>query len=875
MKNDKDTNPNMIFPMTIKIEEKISAKIYFLTFPKDIKEKLLKLEEESNIKFNKQFHYLPVNSLRRMFVTHLKGVTDMKRLSKNTDDKQWLIAFEEIDVQRAVKILKVWIEAFYIDETELDRKRKNSENVKELARQIINGIGTTDFESVIKFEDIVLFDHGKSLDSKGYSILPLKIVNTLVGKEIVFLGHRVDLIYSSNNEVITNPIKFIDEKHVDYRSYVMCFSVQTLPPYNEVYINIDFSIRRWISRNISMKEPFIADAKATYIKVADHKLQRVDVKYSSILKKNTWQNADYKCYNECNLGDKLPEFKDVITSPEKYITGNKKDIYMPFQYGINGIKHNSDSGMPFKDYEILFGIVKEQLTSLSVKNTVVATRVSGSNKPTPFFDEHFLIKDKSNFLKALNGALCNEKLNIEIWYNDGEEDVKNALLEKIQKHMEGYNSSVRCYKLEHLSDKLILENEKIKVNLKGFERRVEEIEEKLNYVTGPNFCFIVLGNIEEFVNSKNIPDSKLDPKKALRVGFARMGRLTQFITPKGYRKTEDERNMKIDAYNKKVQEYEAGQRDKEPKKLGKNYYVNTNIQHTILDAYRQLGLLCNVSKNKTLSNKKVTGVYICNYKNTIYGTYIQPFPIIVTCDFENNYVSAYCDFVDNVDISYWKLILGLSKELSKAPVGNNKSIKPSATVLTRRISRIVADKRNTIIMFVADGTSRKLIKGIANTEISKGFDREQNQVNELYVNDDMNGRIDLKSADKLAIIRLRVNGEVPDYYPTTSEKNKNNYKSMSGIFEYDKVFYSLDARTLGELETLNGDHSKTEQDQRYSHRNIIELFPLFISERSEERVVESLKVVHDLRCASLQYSSQKTVLPLPLHLAKKLEEYII
>ncbi|MGH4120854.1 pPIWI_RE module domain-containing protein [Clostridium sp.] len=875
MINHKDADYNTIFPMHIKIEEKVSEKIYSLAFPKTIKEKLLKLEENSNIKFNKQFHYLPVNSLKRMFVTHLKGVTEMKSLSNNTDDKQWLIAFEEIDVQRVLNILKVWIEAFYIDETELERARINSENVKALARQISDEISILDFQSVSSCDDVVLFENGKVLDSRGYAILPLKVVNILVGKEIEFLGQRVDFLYSSNKEVVTNPIRFTDEKRVDYRSYVMTFSVQTLPPYNEVYLNIDFSIRRWISRNKSHKTPFLADTKATYIKVDDHKLQRINVKYSNTLKKLTWQNADYKCYNACYLGEKLPEFKDVITYPEKYITGNRKDVYMPFEYGINDIEHNSDSGMPFKDYKTLFEILIEQLTFLSEKNTVLATRVSGSNKPTPFFNEYFLLKDKNNFLKILDGALGKEKLSIEIWYNDGQEDLKNALLGKLENHLEGSNSSISCCELEHLSDKLILENEKIKINLKGFERRIEEIEEKLNCAKGPTISFVVLGNKEEFVDNNNKADAKLDPKKALRVGFARMGRLTQFITPKGYRNTENERNKKIDFYNKKVQAYEEGLTDREPRKLSKNYYVNTNIQHAILDGYRQLGLLSDISKNKTLSNKKVTGVHICNFKNTIYGTYIQPFPIIITCDFENNCVSAYCDFVGNIDIPYWKLILGLSKELSKAPLRNTKSIKPSLSALTRRIDGIARDEGNNIIMFVADGTSRKLIKGLANTEISKAFDSEQNQVNELYINDEINGKIDLKSIDKLAIIRLRVNDEVPDYYPTISEKNSNNFKSISGVFKYDKVFYSLDDKTSGEKDTFNGDHSKTEKDQRYSHRNIIELYPLFISQRSEERVVENLKAVHDLRSASLQYTSQKTVLPLPLHLAQKIEEYII
>lgn len=856
-----------IFPMSIKITQKIREKVYFLAFPESIKDKLLKLEEISNVKFNKLYQCLPTKTLKKIFITHLDGVVDMKGMSIKTNDKQWLISFQEFDIEKVVKILKVWIEAFYITETELDRPRRNGEKVKSLAKEIINDISIESFKSGVSCEDITLFENGQVVDNRGFLILPLKIVNKLVGDKIEFLNNA-EIFYSSKNEIVTNPIKLKDKKGVDFYSYVIQFSVQTLPSHDEVYVNVNTSIRRWISRNETNKVPFLSDSKSAYIKVNDYKLQKIEAKYSSKSKKVIWDTTDYKCFNECYSGDNLPEFEEVIASPEKYISGNRKDIYFPFEYGISGINHNVESGMPFKDYKILFENIKKKLNFLYKKNegNVIAKKVIGSSKTTPFFDDYFLIKNKEKFIKALNGAINNERLKVEIWYNDGEEDVKDALLSKLKNHLEDTGANINSYKLNNLSNKLYLEDEGIRENLKGFERRVKEIEKKLEFTGDPTICFIVLNGKEEFRNSKNKIDNRLDPKEAMRVGFARTGRLTQFITPKGYRNNEQDRNKKINYYKEKMKEYHNGKIEKEPRAIGKNYYVNTNIQHAILDGYRQLGVLCDCSKNKTLINKKVTGIYICNHKNTIYGQKINPFPIVITCDFEKNFVSGYCEFIGTAPTSYWKLILSLSKQFSKPPIESSKYMKLGINNIQKYICSI--DNDNSLITLISDSTSYKLIEGISNKDIARTYEKSSS-------NQKDNNKINLDILNKSTIIRLRINDQVPDYYPSFSEKNVNNFKNMSGVFQYNEVFYSLDCKKSGETDTLSGEHSKVEKDKKYSHRNIIELYPLCISEKNKDKLIESLKAVHDLRSASLQYESQKTILPLPLHLAKKLEEYII
>ncbi|MGL4361894.1 MAG: pPIWI_RE module domain-containing protein [Cellulosilyticaceae bacterium] len=866
------TKEEYLYPVTIKIDQTISEKIYFLSLPSTLKLELIKLEQLSNIKFNPQFHSLPTNSLKKMFITHLKGITDIKKVTKTSDDTKWLTSFTPIDINKVIRILDVWIEVFYIDESELEKKRHNSYETKELAKQLCSQLCTSLFN--ITEENVRLFNNGQSVDSMAYTILPLKIVDSLAGKKINFMNQEVEVLYSANNELVTNPIAFTDKKGVDYHSYVMQFSIQTIPPLNEAYLNIKFSIRRWISRNDEEKIPYLPTIKATYVKVGPYKLQRLDARYSSNFKEVTWKNADYKSFVSCYGEDLLPSFNSVIINPQNYISNDQMAIYIPFEYGITGIKHNTDAGLPFNDIKCLFKLIKEQLTFISDNKTSKAVKVVGSNKPTPFFDEKFLLKNAPAFHCAVGGALNEENVSIEIWYSSGEEQVRDALLQKLQNHFDGTGYSIASYNLEDLGSPLIVDNDKVKINLKGFEKRVAEIQNKISVTKGPTLCFIVLENKDAFCTNKGKEDL-YDPKNALRIGFAKCGRLTQFITPKNYYEIDGKNNQKILSYKKALSEFEEGEREKKPKALGKNYYVNTVIQHTILDGYRQLGIVCNLSKNKSIMEQKVTGIYICNYKNTIYGKTIQPFPIFITCDFVKGYISGYCDLIENVDIPYWKLSLGLVNQLYTSP-DKTRNLKSSNTVISRRLLRIMSLQGPHLVVVVADGTSRRLIKGISNTEIEKAFDPNRGQISNFLVNEELNGQIQLDNNVKnLSLVRLRVNDEVPEYYPTTSDTNISKYKSMAGIFKYNDVYYSLDDKSSKEKDTLDKEHSKIDKEQYYSHRNLVEMYPLFMSDRSEVNEIKIIKCIHDLRIASIQHTSGKTTLPLPLHLAKKLEEYII
>lgn len=75
---------NYIIPMALELNKHVEKKIYFLSLPNVLKEKLTRLEELSRNgqggrgRFIREKHYLPLNSLKKLFASYLSGVTDMK-----------------------------------------------------------------------------------------------------------------------------------------------------------------------------------------------------------------------------------------------------------------------------------------------------------------------------------------------------------------------------------------------------------------------------------------------------------------------------------------------------------------------------------------------------------------------------------------------------------------------------------------------------------------------------------------------------------------------------------------------------------------------------------------------------------------------------
>lgn len=853
---------NYIIPLALELNKKIEKEIYFLKLPSELKEKFTRLEELSRNgaggrgRFIREKHNLPLNSLKRLFISYIPGVTDMKKVGFNTDDKRWLISIEPIDLELVVKIIRIWIDAFYIEETELDKKRNNDENAKNYAKQLIEQIGIQIFEGCTYKEQVVLFENGKVVDQDAFSLLPMIAINYIIGSTVTVAGRESYWMYSDKNEIVTNPLDYTDVKGEDFVSFVAKFSVQTIPPFNIPYLNIGISSRRWISKNKSEKIPFYKEQKSVYVRMNSNKLQVVHAKYSNNLRKFEWVYADRKSF--CGLYGKenVVDFNEIICNPRQYMNGlDENDYYIVFEYGMKDSKkqmHNQDAGISPMDKKEVFENIEQKLTDFSEGTQRAQHKAGNDSIVKSFFNKDFELEIKNDLnekFKECVDAICeNEKMTIEVCYNSGQEELRDLLFEKLKSHFVQTRVEIVKVNLKDLTEALSYDDTKKGNNLEGINLRIRETREYLGKAKNFTASIVIIHQPKYYTIAGKI-DERADPKNALRIGFANTGRLTQFITIEEYQKND------------------------------------MNVKSAILDLYRQIGIhntLVRTKNKTTLGHKYVVGIYVVNYKKLLNGVDIKPFPLIVMCDLVNHKITVETKFnivsrvgsrkesVEHISCDYREFPIKFYELLAK--IGNNRRMIPSERFLLDWFGSLSPNKQYEV-MIVADGTSREIIEGITNKEIKEAYSSEKKYISKLGINGKLGLEIDLEDYDNVDLIRIRVNDEVPDYILDLNDKNKERFIESSGIYKFNSVYYSKDSRPMRESKNDFVNITKLEYNEAFTHRNIIEIYPMYIS--GKEKELDCIRDVHNLREASIQSTTEKTILPMPLHLAKKLEEYFI
>lgn len=858
---NKSENKYLI-PLMLPLDGKIEAECHFLKLPAALKEKLLRLEELSRNgrgnrgRFIREKHYLPLDSLKKLFISFLPGVTEMKAVGLRTDDSRWLVSTEKIDVGMTVKIFKIWIEAFYIGETELDKKRNNEPEAKEYAGRLIRELDEEMFRECAYFKKLQLFDNGEVVDKDAYSLFPMLAVAKMTGSRLVLNGESAVWMYSRKNEIVTDPLAYSDSQGKEQVSFVVNFSVQTIPPYNKPYLDVKITSRRWISRNEAGKVPYYKDKKSVYIRIDDRKLQVVGAKYQYPSAKMAWLPSDEKSFRGVYGNDGPAPFDAVILNPELYMKGKPQyDAYVPFEYGMKdgkGQMHSQDAGIAHQDRSGIFADVTEKLKLYSGGPQKALHKVGNDSITADFFDDDLHFSEKAGAREAFQeiaSAVCGDgELTIEVCYSSGQEELREKLCAILQEHLAGTQIELKKVQLKSgLTEALDCSDLKSRDNLAGYHARIDEIRQELPNVKNHTMSIVIIHEPGEYkIGGKE--DARVDPKDALRVGFADTGRLTQFITFENHENNE------------------------------------YKVQSAILDAYRQLGIhraLTDRKKKTTLIRKIAVGIHVCNYKNLKDDISAAPFPIIVSCDLTRHRIevetavvliskfSNQAEGVERIRCGYDEFPLQLRALLDKAKRG--KRIQAYDHFLKEWFAGLRKDCRYEI-MIAADGTSRKLVEGITNKDIQMSYNAETGYTEDLLISSRTNDRVNLRECGNVDVLRLRVNDEVPDYIPGEHE-DQSRFVNTSGIYAFDKVYYSQDKRPFAENKTFQFSSSKLTDDRAFSHRRLVEIYPLYICEGEDE--LECVRDVHNLREANLQYQAAKTVLPMPLHLGSLLEEYMI
>lgn len=816
-----------IFPMAYRIKPNQVRKIFYLGFPSSWKEELIKITKANNPKFKSEYG-LPTHALQKLVDSWMEGIVSMSPLKEYSDDSQWLAStmpFDEKRINILFEIIRVWITATYIS------AYKVNPFAISMAKDFCSKMKAAEFYSLCTEKDVRLSMANGCVSDEAYQAIPLIVVNNLVGQNIEINGNQIHLSYAAKNELVSNIIT--EPKHGQKYSFVFKFSVQTTPPQREALLLCDISMRRWIySRKNRTKSPFLKNAIIGHIRVSDDKICQIPIQYNYETKSLDWKCQDRECYNLYGY-ESLPAIDDLWDIVEH---GNN-NYMLPYTNGMDGFtKSYIGTGVPVKDkaeaYEEIFALLGNIVDKPNVSDRI-STRQKLDCYKSP--NEY---ETREDFRKWVVSCTETNKIRFELYgvlNNPSHQSMLAAISNKIMYDFGDQNSD-SCLSVDIVQKEI--GDIAIPVNKYDKVQRCDEIKEYLGETDDVVACICIIpgADADEYKDDR-------DPKLIIRNAFALSGRLVQFVVA----------SVEEDSPN------------------------NQKVAHAVYDLYRQLGIttLLNTEQLKSHKLKDITcvGMHVCTQIHNIRKK-ARFMPLYVSHDLSTGITRVQCAAFEENNVSYRKACLEMAKLFWNEDFEQlcvNASFSPAKQKLIEMKNRFDSESQGAVLLVHSDGNTRPLWGGISDKTIS-GY---------TVTNDYMPDHIDAGSnktsypislsGTGIRVFRVRNNAEVPDYY--TSEREDENYSSASGIFRYGKVFWAISQKPN------DPKYNRSLKESRfnypfvdYAEKDMIEIYPLQLQLEDDPSVWT--KYIKDLCSLSIQYD-QSTILPLPLHLAAALEEYLL
>lgn len=824
---------NKIYPLAYTLAPSQSCTLYYLGFPEHWKEALLEIARKNNPRFKDEYG-LPTNALKKLVESWMEGVIALAPLKKGSIDDRWLTScspYSEKDIQALCELIKVWVKGTYVTSF---RASPMALLVKKLASDFCKEIKPDAFLPLQSSATVCLTFENGTVSEEAYQAVPLLAINHLLGKEIILHGQALRLCCATKNQLISRPLSDPNSQH--QYSFVFDFSVQTTPPQRKALLLCQMSIRRWVPDALKKnRAPILKENINAHIKVGEDKYCQVQIAYNYTSKKVDWKEQDKECYNIWGY-EALPSAEDVMMDPPAYAA----HILLPYKNGMWGMKESKiGTGVSVVDkaslHQSIFGLLQDNDMVLEQPE---ATRISrrGQNFSCLYNPQEY--SSSEEFRQWVKKCVETGEINFEI-YGLWQDPVQQELLRQIQDKIEqdfGPNTPTSCLQIccickevGNLTDAMPDDRKETKI------RYCDEIEDVIGKADVVTACIFVLPGQDQYPQG--------DPKQVLRNAFAKTGRVVQFITPE-----------ESEGYSK--------------------------IQNAVYDLYRQLGVVTLLNPTKKLpplAHTPCIGMHLCTQVHGIANK-ARFLPLYVTVNIPEGKTRVYCDAFSRRGVSYREACLEMAKLFWDSNLEQRcveASRVPAKQKLIELKNHFYSKEDSVLLVVQSDGTTRAVWSGISDKEIGC-YD-----VIESYCPTEINVGMP-KSPYKMSlldsgvrIIRIRSNQEVPDYYTDLSKKSTEErlqLTSSSGIFQYGDVYWGIHAKPNDPQYTSSFKASRIDYPkQRFAEKDMIELYPLQL--QPGDTAENWVFYTNALRHIPIQYN-QSLVLPLPLHLAEGLEEYL-
>lgn len=819
---------NKIYPLAYKLSPGQTCMLYYLGFPDTWKASLLEIARNNNPHFKDEYG-LPTDPLKKLVESWMEGIIALAPLKKGSCDEHWLTSsheYSEKDIQTLCNIIKVWVKATYVTSP------KVSAVVRKQANDFCDRIQAESLMALqSKAECRLTLEDGTVCD-EAYQAVPLLALNRLLGQEVVLNGQTLRFCYAAKNQLISQPVTASGNQH--QYSFVFDFSVQTTPPRRKALLLCQMSIRRWIYDSSKERVPFLSENVNAHIKISQDKYCQVPIMYDYSTRQFEWKEQDRECYNIWGY-EQLPMAKEVIANPAKYADR----IFLPYKNGMGWVVTSKiETGVSVVDKAFLYQKIAVLLDSM-VCEQPEAERISRRGQNLSVYRTPQEYESCEEFRKWVSNCVETDQIAFELyglWSNSDQQDLLTRIQEKIQQDF-GENEGTSCLNIQCLRKEVGDFADGMSDNRKATKiSRCEEIVERLGQADQVTACIFALPAPKYYTGQG-------DPKPVLRNAFARTGRIVQFVIPDGD--------------------------------------INQNkIENTVYDLYRQLGIVTLLDFRKKMPDLAAipcVGMHLCKQVKGIANK-ARFLPIYVTVDVLEGKTRVRCDAFSKREVSYREACLEMAglfwkNDLEQCCVNASRS--PAKQKLIELKSLYYKREDSVLLVIQSDGDTRYLWSGISDKEIGRYAMTDRYCPEQINAGESKNPYMMSLVDSGIRIMRIRSNQEVPDYYTELSKKSADDllqYSSVSGMFKYDDVYWGIHVRA-NDFQYINSfKESKINYpEHRFAEKDMVELYPLQVQPGDD--VVDWVFYTNALRHISIQYS-QSTILPLPLHLAKALEEYL-
>lgn len=820
-----------IYPMAFVPNNQVVCKLHYVGFPNAWKEKLLKVEKIMKPRWDGTYA-LPTYALKKSLGAWLDGIIEISPLRLNSNDEMWAISCEqEINTELLFEHIVIWLHSYYLDNPKL------YPNAKTEIQELLNSMSVNELNGLRGSREVRLFDeNGIPTENYSYSAFSLMVTNALVGKSVEIDGHTVILNYAGKNQLISD----IQGEGNNVYSYGVSFSLQTIPPERKSLLLCDCSIHRWVPGKWQEKPYLNKENMIAHVWVGDNRIYKLPIyqRYKSE-EEYFWQEVEEKYYNLYNYRS-LPTARKYMNSIDTSLSGDTR-ITCLYRNGMDSagfLKNSIGTGVSVSEkkdiYDGVLSYISEIVCPVAGVKRVNSTKNARSKLKLDGINFNKELNDDQRVLISKRVRECIEAnyLNLEVYYRDDAEECAELILDKLQNIFQS-------------TEEMVFNIRKCKLGIMGealdssegasILKRIKEIEKAIDNAAKTTACIILLPGKDKFKQG--------DPKDAIRCGFALRNRLTQFITPWS---SEDSESA-----------------------------VENKIASSVEDLCRQLGYVREfdekVKENEeALAHTPIIGMHVMTQLKTIYGK-ARFLPLCVELDYITGQVYVECDAFEQVRVPYREAAFELAKLSIDKDFERKCDIASKGMLKQKMIMwKNVYKNDNLLVLIEANGNTRALCNGITDGQIQKYTYHEAYCPKEIEVGTKESSYMLNLNDSKVRFVRIRRNGEVPDYF---TESKYNGYIAASGVFKYENDYWSVAGKPKDVSYTKSyKETTYSKPRQKFAERDMIEIYPIQL--QKGDNPDEWVHYTNSLRVGAIQYD-EATIMPLPIHLATKLQEYIL